>query len=58
MGGHAETKHLDTSATVGLDSMESNVKVSFHVSSVLAHSISLGGKKMPSVFRKLFTVCE
>lgn len=55
MGGHAETKHLDTSATVGLDSMESNVKVSFHVSSVLAHSISLGGKKMPSVFRKLFT---
>ena len=34
MGDHAEMSHLDTSVTVGLDSMESDVKVSFHVLTV------------------------
>ena len=49
MGEHAEMSHLDTSVTVGLDSMESDVKVSFHVSSV--HSMSLGERKCPLYFQ-------
>lgn len=51
MGDHAEMSHLDTSVTVGLDSMESDVKVSFHVLTV--HSMSFRWKEMAFVISKL-----